>query len=78
MCPIIVIRISFWFQPLDHMIRTLEHWFQMVVAPPGLADAINGMMRLRGYYTPRQDELGQILVSSMFVMHSKAAQVKCG
>ena len=53
------------------MIRTLEHWFQMVVAPPGLADAINGMMRLRGYYTPRQDELGQILVSSMFVMHSQ-------
>ena len=59
------------------MIHTLEHWFKMVEAPASLADAIEEVMRFRGYgySSPRQDNTdGKIHISNMFLILAKAAQ----
>ena len=57
------------------MIKTLEHWFTMVHAPPEVREVIETMYRVLGYATVRKDDDGNPLVSSMFLMHAKAASV---
>ena len=64
-----------YFQPLDHMIKTIEHWFVMVTAPAELEAVVKSLMHQRGYETPRLDNDGNIVVSSFFLMHARAAQV---
>ena len=57
------------------MIKQYRYWFEYVRAPPEIQKKIGTMNEAFGYTTKRQDELGNPLVSEMFLMHCKAVSV---
>ena len=44
-------------QPLLYMIKTIEHWFKMVPAPPEVRETVKSMIEVLGYKTLRLDIL---------------------